>query len=83
MDAQPVAAAPAGVRRLCHEQHHRAANSPLNRICTLLTKVAVHDIAVLIEGESGVGKELLARALHCASHRAQRPFVGENWRGAA
>ena len=56
----------------------RAANSPLNRICTLLTKVAVHDIAVLIEGESGVGKELLARALHYASHRAQRPFVGEN-----
>ncbi|MDC7716469.1 MULTISPECIES: sigma-54 dependent transcriptional regulator [Vogesella] len=56
----------------------RAAGSPLDKVCELLERVAGFDIAVLIEGESGVGKELLARALHYASHRRDRPFVVEN-----
>lgn len=56
----------------------RAAGSPLDKVCELLERVAGFDIAVLIEGESGVGKELLARALHYASHRKDRPFVVEN-----
>ena len=56
----------------------RAPDSPLGQVCALLERVAGFDIAVLIEGESGVGKELLARALHYASHRRERPFVVEN-----
>ncbi|MEJ8836046.1 sigma-54-dependent transcriptional regulator [Ramlibacter sp. AN1133] len=56
----------------------RAADSPLNELCTLADKVAGHDLAVLVTGESGTGKELLARAIHYASVRADGPFVVEN-----
>lgn len=38
-------------------------------------KAAVRDVPILILGESGVGKELFARAIHTASHRKDKPFV--------
>jgi DNA-binding NtrC family response regulator len=41
-------------------------------------KAAVSTIAVLIEGESGVGKELIARAIHGAGERRTRPFIAVN-----
>ncbi|MBZ9613134.1 sigma-54 interaction domain-containing protein [Rheinheimera maricola] len=41
-------------------------------------KVAVTEANVLIFGESGAGKELVANTLHLASHRAEQPFVAIN-----
>lgn len=43
-----------------------------------LRKVAVTDANVLVTGESGAGKELVANTLHLASHRAEQPFVAIN-----
>ena len=49
--------------------------SSLREVTTLISRVAQTDSTVLIRGESGVGKELVARAVHRASLRADRPFV--------
>jgi len=45
---------------------------------TLLERVKDSEATVLLLGESGVGKEVLARALHFQSHRAKKPFVPVN-----
>jgi formate hydrogenlyase transcriptional activator len=52
----------------------RALHSVLSR----LAKVAPTDSTVLITGETGTGKELVARAIHKRSHRSARAFVGVN-----
>ncbi|HRC60871.1 MAG TPA: sigma-54 dependent transcriptional regulator [Candidatus Propionivibrio aalborgensis] len=68
-----TAKAQAGFDRLT-----RAADSPLNEVCELAKKIAGHDLSILITGDSGTGKELLARAIHYASPRAEGSFVVEN-----
>lgn len=44
----------------------------------LIEKVAPSDARVLITGDNGTGKELVAHRLHELSHRADRPFVEVN-----
>lgn len=50
-------------------------STPLKRVKELIKAVAPADITVLIQGESGSGKELVARAIHDQSNRAKRNFV--------
>ncbi|MFI5289789.1 MAG: sigma 54-interacting transcriptional regulator, partial [Polyangia bacterium] len=47
----------------------------MRELFALLARVAPTDAPVLIEGETGTGKERVARALHARSRRAARPFV--------
>src|ERR1700730_18686257 len=50
------------------------------RTVRLAERAAKSNIPVLIEGESGVGKELMARAIQGASDRRGKPFIIVNWR---
>ena len=51
---------------------------PMRMVKALGVRAAKSGIPVLITGESGVGKEVIARALHGASDRAGKPFVAVN-----
>ena len=53
-------------------------SSQMRAIGTIIENVADTDATVLIRGESGVGKDLVARALHAASSRRHGPFVKIN-----
>jgi len=64
----------------------------MRAIGTVIENIADTDATVLICGESGVGKDLVARAIHAASSRCHGPFVkvncaakgplGQEWAGA-
>jgi len=47
----------------------------MNRVFGLIRKVAITDYPVLIRGQSGTGKEMAARAVHCQSNRHKESFV--------
>jgi two-component system response regulator PilR (NtrC family) len=72
--------------RVLREEIHRKydfenivgkANS-IKKVYEMIEAVAETDSTVLISGNSGTGKELVARALHYKSHRKNKPFVAVN-----
>src|SRR4029453_14286493 len=89
--AQDFVVKPAGFERLQVSLAH-ALNTPalkgglprtprseaMGAVLPTAQKAAASNIPVLIEGESGVGKELFARAIHGSSERKSKPFVAVN-----
>ncbi len=55
-----------------------AENSPLKDILILAKKISTKRLSILIEGETGTGKELLARFIHTHSPRSGYPFIAIN-----
>ncbi len=53
-------------------------SAPMREVFRLIGRVAASDLNVLITGETGTGKELVARALHDESARRGKPFVALN-----
>src|SRR5713101_8449018 len=54
------------------------SSDSLRKVLRQVTKVAPSDSTVLILGETGTGKELIARAIHKRSNRGERAFIGVN-----
>ena len=73
------------LRRVLNEQasfHDLVGKNPaMLRTYQLVRDVAQVDSTVLIEGETGTGKELIARAIHSCSGRKNKPFIAANCAG--
>jgi transcriptional regulator with GAF, ATPase, and Fis domain len=69
--AAPTAPAPAAPERFAMV----GASEPMKRLLALVDRLAQADVPVLVRGETGSGKEGVARRLHERSQRAKGPFV--------
>jgi transcriptional regulator of acetoin/glycerol metabolism len=79
--AMPTPAAPAQAktaRRLSGLRYLNTGDPQLKQVIDKVNKVLGHDVPILVMGETGTGKELLAQAIHNDSPRAQGPFVAVN-----
>jgi two-component system nitrogen regulation response regulator GlnG len=74
------AAAPTvpGVETMAPNHALLGESAPMREVFRLIGRVAASDLNVLITGETGTGKELVARALHDESARRGKPFVALN-----
>lgn len=79
---QSVMAENAGLKAVLEAKYRLAnivAESPgMRKVCDMIERVAPTDVTVLIVGESGTGKDLVARAIHALSRRKGKPFVPVN-----
>ena len=55
-----------------------AESSAMKRVMDVVARVAPKDVTILLTGESGAGKDILATVLHAHSRRADKPFVRFN-----
>lgn len=65
-----------GAAMRCDEIVYRSA--AMDRVCRALRQVAETDVSVLIQGETGTGKELVARSIHSHSRRRGGRFLAQN-----
>jgi DNA-binding NtrC family response regulator len=70
----PAAASPTGALRAAHAPKMVGHSEAIQKIFDLVRRVADSESPILIEGEFGVGKHMVARAAHEASRRAAAPY---------
>src|SRR5947199_7528042 len=75
---KPLAEKDVGGRHLTHHVPLLDGSPQMRAIMRIVESVADTDATVLIRGESGVGKDLVARAIHAASGHRDGPFVKVN-----
>lgn len=62
-----------------HQYDNMVAESPaMRKVCDMISRVAPTDTTILILGESGVGKEIVAKAIHAQSNRKTKNFLPIN-----
>lgn len=64
--------------RICRFDNIIGQSPAMQKIYDLIEEVAQSDASILIVGETGTGKELIAKAIHAKSPRAQHPFIAIN-----
>jgi transcriptional regulator of acetoin/glycerol metabolism len=69
---------PASARRLSGLRYLNTGDPQLEQVIAKVNKVLGRDIPIMVMGETGTGKELLAQAIHNDSPRAMGPFVAVN-----
>lgn len=77
-DAKRGAASSGIVSRKIDDTEFILASPVMHKFMALVDRVAAHTETVLITGETGTGKELIARTIHESSHRRNRPWVDIN-----
>ncbi len=75
---QPAAAEPVPSEPAAKEGLILGKSPAMQALYRILGRAAASDLTVLIRGESGAGKEVIARALHAKSQRKDKPFVAVN-----
>jgi transcriptional regulator with GAF, ATPase, and Fis domain/CHASE2 domain-containing sensor protein len=73
MKSPAVFATPKEFENIIH-----ATDSPLTEVLNLVQRISTDDITVLIMGETGSGKEMIARAIHSTSQRSTKAFIAVN-----
>lgn len=74
----PEPPAPSGRRQLSSLQYLDTGDPQVSAVIDKLRRVSGRDIPIMILGETGTGKDLLAQAIHGDSPRARQPFVSVN-----
>ena len=74
--SQEVTALRAGLKEVWEFGALVGRHPTMQEVYKAIGRVAASDVSVLLRGDSGTGKEVVARALHHYSRRAGRPFVG-------
>src|SRR5258708_15037824 len=75
-EAAPVAVGPR--KGPSAKMPYLSRNPRMKEVQSLIAQIAFSDVPILIQGETGSGKEVIARELHAQSRRADQPFLKLN-----
>jgi DNA-binding NtrC family response regulator len=75
IEVRPVTSEPARTKRAGSLGRMASTSPRMMNVLSLCERLAATEVAIVLEGETGTGKELLAECIHETSARAQEPFI--------